>query len=127
MDRSEMGKVVMFVNSLERRTMTEDEVVVTAIAWHELIGHLDYEDVREAVKEVFMNPDAPRFFRPSDVAYLAKRRSTKRFRPLDERAQQIQARYDRQAAERRAIEQSIEIKDSDPVGAVAEAMTKETN
>ena len=121
-----MGKVVMFVNSLERRTMTEDEVVVTAIAWHELIGHLDYEDVREAVKEVFMNPDAPRFFRPSDVAYLARRKKTRRFRAWDERTQQIHEAQERKAAERRAIEQPIEIKDGDPMQVVVEAMTKET-
>lgn len=103
--------MVMFVNSLERRVMSDDDIVATALAWHELIGHLDYEAVREAVKEVFMNPDAPRFFRPSDVAYLAKRRSTKRFRPLDERAQQIQARYERQAAERRAVEAAVRVGD----------------
>ena len=117
-----MGKVVMFVNSLERRTMTEDEVVVTAIAWHELIGHLDYEDVRTAVKEWFMEATDGRYFRPGDVAYRAARLGERRVRsarPLDERARQIQARYDREAAERRAIEATVEVVPGDPVDAVA--------
>ena len=127
MDLSEMGKVVMFVNSLERRVMAEDDVVATAVAWHELIGDLDYEDVRTAVREWFLEGGEARYFKPGDVAYRARRLASRRAdRVWDDRTRQIQARYDRQAAERRAIEQSVEMKDGDPVQVVVEAMTKET-
>lgn len=128
MGLEEMGKVVMFVNSLERRAMSDDDIVSTAVAWHELLGDLDYEDVRTAVKEYFMEPSEGRFFRPGDVAYTARRlgeRRRMRQRPLDQRSLEIQARHDRDAAERRAMEARIEVTAGDPVARMTKQMTKE--
>lgn len=109
MDLREMGQVVMFVNSLERRAMTEDEVVATALAWHELIGDLPYEDVRVAIKEHFMETADGRYFRPGDVAYRARRiGDRRRARPWGDREREIAAAQERRRLEAESAVAHIE-------------------
>lgn len=59
--KSETAMLVAFVASLEGREPNELQVE----SWHEIIGHLDYEEAKEAAREHFRT-ESRRFY-PADL------------------------------------------------------------
>lgn len=118
--------MVAYVNSYERRTMTEQEMVAVAVAWHDVLGDYAYQDVMTAVREFFAESSDGRYFKPGDIAYRARRLADRRSeREWDARTWEIHHAHELARREREAIEAGNTPRGKSAVDAVAKQMTKE--
>lgn len=85
MKLSEVKKILVLVNSLERRVQSEVDFEATAQAWNVVIGDLDAQDAAVAVRDYFRTTDSSqrRWFVPGDIVAGARRvRAERRAREL---------------------------------------------